>query len=170
MDVNFLLSKLIIIFESEIEVYRKLLDVSISEFDYLVSRNIEAIEKHVKLKEDFFKEINFLEESRHKLIQDLEFKLNIKIENVSELLNIIEDKNLKAEIAQKRSILSILINRIKEANNRNSYFIEHSKYLFGNVVANFNELINKSSSKTYGKTGKINKEAKNSSLMIDKGV
>jgi len=164
-----LISQLNIIFDKEIEVYRSLLDVTLSEFDFLVARNYEVIEKHIKLKEDFFIKISSLEEDRFKIISELETKLNLKIENVSKLINLIEDKNIASNIAQKRSILSILINRIKEANKRNSNFIEHSKYIFSNVVNNFNELIKKGSSLgTYSKKGKIKRAETNDSLMVDK--
>lgn len=164
-----LIAKLNIIFDNEIGIYRSLLDVTLSEFEFLVAKDYAAIENHIKLKEDFFYKISELEADRSSIIKELEASLNSKIDNVSSLINLIEDKQIASNISQKRSILSILINRIKEANKRNSDFIEHSKYIFSNVVNNFNELIKKGSSLgTYSKAGKLKKADKNASIMVDK--
>lgn len=166
MDV--LLSKLSSIFDDEIIVYRSLLDVTISEFEYLVTRDYKAIENHIELKEGFFQKITKLEEERNLVIFELEKIFGSNIKNVSELVELIKDADKKAEVSHKRSILSLLINRIKEANSRNSEFIGHSKHIFANVVDNFNELIKKGTTATYGKTGKLKKDEKKSSLVINK--
>lgn len=166
MDV--LLVKLSDIFDQEIQVYRSLLDVTISEFEYLVTRDFKAIENHIQLKEGFFQQITKLELERNSIILELEKFFASNITSVSELVDLIDDSDTKALFSQKRTILSQLINRIKEANSRNSEFINHSKHIFNNVVNNFNELIKKGSSGTYSKTGKLKKDEKKSSLVINK--
>jgi len=162
---------LLSILDEEIVLYRKVLDVSTSEFNYFVERNYDAISNHIQLKEEFYSCITDLEFKRDEIMNIIHQQTGYKFDSIRGLCSELEDNDLKLELLNKRTILRTLITRIQEANNRNKTFLEKSQKLFSNIFNNLAGLVNKEQATikdTYDNSGRINnnsKTAKNATLI-----
>jgi flagellar biosynthesis/type III secretory pathway chaperone len=161
MDVK----NLIGVLDSEITVYRNLLDTIHSEYEFLVQKDYDAIGRHIELKKDFYSVIIESEKKRQHLIKEL------SVDNVSELLANLEDEALKEKLRIRRDTLKVLITRISEANERNRIFIEHSRQVFESVVNNIKELVLTNTKPVYGNNARIgNKTSVKNPVLLDKEV
>lgn len=160
------------ILNSEIKVYRNLLDVILAEYELLVERNYEAIHEQLKVKTRLYSEITELERLRINLVSGIAADTGEEINSISDLLNFVPDAKARMDLAAGRDVLRMLVARIAEANNANSEFIDHSRRLFGSVIGNLRELVvNRDRTGVYSSKGKIDEnKSQKGSLLINKGV
>lgn len=108
------------------EEHQDLLGHTCEEYSYLLKSDIQAVEKNLELKDATIKNITQIDHVRQKIITRLEEKMERKIQNVSELLNIMFDFELEREQKHLRRFNALLIDIIEKIQAQN---LKNKKFL-----------------------------------------
>ncbi|MCT4663311.1 MAG: flagellar protein FlgN [Tissierellales bacterium] len=120
-----ILDQLRVILQEELEVYKKLLDITLTKKDVITENRIQELDKMTQVEQSLIMKIGKLEESREKLVDQMGKRIGLKDFGMRELIDHLEDKD-KSFFVEIREDLLRTLNRIHDGNDLNKVLIEDS--------------------------------------------
>ncbi|WP_052045274.1 flagellar protein FlgN [Caloranaerobacter azorensis] len=137
----------------ELNLYKHMLELSISKTDIITSGQVRELDKITQKEQALILKAGKLEDIRESIISKIQDELNLKeVKNISKLVDYLSEEQ-KKEIEDVKQQLIDVLNRLKERNSLNSTLIKDSlEYINLNV----NLLANVLSSNIY--SDKVSKD------------
>jgi flagellar biosynthesis/type III secretory pathway chaperone len=125
--LEFMLTDLSDILGRELDIYRSLLSLLQKERRIIVDCSIEGLIRNNKEKENLVLKIRILEQSREAVLEKLANRMGLSLDGLT--LSMLE-KRLKEPVAAQlrtlRSSLSAILQSIREVNEENQAYLQHS--------------------------------------------
>lgn len=153
VQLNFKFKEIIDIWKEFCNSHTYLYELTCEEYKYMLSSELESLEKVVDRKKDLIDCINKLEENRQEIIKEIELCSNIEINNATDLLEvIIKNKNDLAakELEGYNNLLLEIIEKIQDQNKTNQIYLNRAIISLQELKESFQ---GKKSYKTYNYKG-----------------
>lgn len=109
------------------DLHNQLFNLTCDEYLCLLGSDIEGLDQKTAEKKEIIEEINSVEKLRSEIISELNLKFpDNKVENVSQLLNLMINTDLEKEnkyLFKFNALLINLIERIQKQNKKNQLFL-----------------------------------------------
>lgn len=147
----------IAIWDKLCELHKDLNEATSQEYIFLLGGNVDEIEESIKAKELVIQKISLLDETRDKLLGEINNEFNLKLNNffgLNEFFKDIEIEKANQHLNKFNSLLKELIENIQQQNKTNQVFINKA-------IINLDKIKNAGSStknfNLYNKSGALNK-------------
>lgn len=113
------------ILKDELEVYKKLLDITLTKKDIITLNKIQDLDNITKVEQNLIMQIGKLEEAREKTTSNISKSSGIADLSMTDLIEYLEEKDKKFFIEIRKELMSTL-KHIHEGNDLNKVLIEDS--------------------------------------------
>lgn len=119
------LDQLKVVLKEELEVYKKLLDLTLTKKDIITENQIQELDKITQVEHNLILQIGKLEESRERLTDQIAKVIGMKDLSMKDIIDYLEEKDKKFFIGMREELMRTL-NHIHEGNDLNKLLIEDS--------------------------------------------